>query len=720
MTIAGYVRISVDLNEDFQENTSIENQKRIIADYAAAHFPDANLVFYEDRDRSGYTFEEREGYQRLRRELFGGRIRILIVKDFSRFSRRNSLGLLELETLRDAGVRIISIGDSIDYPTKDDWMLIQFKFLMNEMPVTDTSKKIKQIIDSRQRSGRWVCAVPYGYRLTNTQEMSYEIDLPAAAVVREIFSLYNEGWGYKKIANCLTDRGVPTPRQNEIAQKGAEGKATLRTSKGEWSQNTIKGIVTNDFYIGTLRQKKYTRTKINGKDRPIAPEDQIAIENAHPPIVDAKDFLYAQELYAQRTDGHYRGEKKYPAPYTGILFCGDCGERMFSRSRPDLPPSYICGTYNRRGARGCSSHHVRVDFLDEMLKRYIVEVRNNAAAMIDELEEAIRSQPDREEELGKGIEALESQLDSAQKQLKALYRQKILDMAGKSADAAEIVEQTYAELEQDLIARIAGLKEQMLQLSDRRNTMIQTNRRAKTVLEVFQSILDKPALDKRDIGFIVEKIYVYEDRIKIKLKADIDELLHLMDDDGEGGGNFSSDSVGISPSVTIVQTAKHRPDKAYAVNVVSSGAPLEIFTDKDGELIFKKYSPIGELSDFAADLCESLRKVTDAAAAVCDRDGVIAAAGAPKKELAGRSVSAELGALMEKRAFYRRAAASPAVPVCEGTEKYAAEIAAPILCEGDVVGAVLFLAQEGARSCGETEEKLAKAAAHFLGRQMEG
>ena len=70
------------------------------------------------------------------------------------------------------------------------------------------------------------------------------------------------------------------------------------------------------------------------------------------------------------------------------------------------------------------------------------------------------------------------------------------------------------------------------------------------------------------------------------------------------------------------------------------GAPLEIFTDKDGELIFKKYSPIGELSDFAADLCESLRKVSDAAAAVCDRDGVIAAAGAPKKELAGRSVSA--------------------------------------------------------------------------------
>ena len=150
------------------------------------------------------------------------------------------------------------------------------------------------------------------------------------------------------------------------------------------------------------------------------------------------------------------------------------------------------------------------------------------------------------------------------------------------------------------------------------------------------------------------------------------------------------------------------------------GAPLEIFTEKDGELIFKKYSPIGELSDFAADLCESLRKVSEKTAAVCDRDGVIAASGAARRELSGKTVSPEMEALMEGRSFYRRAAGAAVVPVCEGTEKYAAEIAAPILCEGDVVGAVLFLAQEGAPRCGEIEEKLARAAAHFLGRQMEG
>ena len=345
MIINGYTRISVDLQEDSQENTSIENQKRIIRDYVSEHFPDAELKIYEDRDRSGYTFSQREKYQVMRKELMSGDVHILVVKDFSRFSRRNSLGLLELETLRDAGVRIISIGDNIDYPTKDDWMLIQFKFLMNEMPVTDTSKKIKQMINNRQKNGQWICAVPYGYRLINTKDMIYEIDPPAAEIVREVFRLYNNGWGYKKIANHLTELGIPTPRANEIAQREAEGKPTKQKARHEWSIISVSSIIANDFYVGTLRQKKYTRKGINGKDVRVNDDDQIVIENAHNAIIDTKTFAYAQEQLKLRSKNNYRGEKKYATDYSGFLFCGDCGSPMFSMSRPDLAAAYTCGTY---------------------------------------------------------------------------------------------------------------------------------------------------------------------------------------------------------------------------------------------------------------------------------------------------------------------------------------------------------------------------------------
>ena len=201
--IAGYTRISVDDELD-RDNVSIENQKAIIQDFVKQKFPGSTLTFYEDRDRSGYTFEQREGYQAMRKGLMSHRYHILIVKDFSRFSRRNSRGLVELEDLRDAGVRIISIGDSIDFPNDDDWLKIQFQFLINEMPVTDTSKKVKSVIQRRQADGRWICAAPYGYLINRHQE--FELIPTEAEVVREIFRLYIDGWGYKKIANHLTDQ----------------------------------------------------------------------------------------------------------------------------------------------------------------------------------------------------------------------------------------------------------------------------------------------------------------------------------------------------------------------------------------------------------------------------------------------------------------------------------------------------------------------------------
>ena len=158
--IAAYCRISVDDELD-KENTSIENQKAIISDYVQRNFSGSALDFYEDRDRSGYTFEQREGYQKMRPLLMNKYYDILIIKDFSRFSRRNSHGLVEIEDLRDAGLRIISIGENVDYPKDNDWLKIQFHFLMNEVPVTSTSSKVKRVIERRQTDGKWICAVPY-------------------------------------------------------------------------------------------------------------------------------------------------------------------------------------------------------------------------------------------------------------------------------------------------------------------------------------------------------------------------------------------------------------------------------------------------------------------------------------------------------------------------------------------------------------------------------
>jgi AbrB family transcriptional regulator (stage V sporulation protein T) len=151
---------------------------------------------------------------------------------------------------------------------------------------------------------------------------------------------------------------------------------------------------------------------------------------------------------------------------------------------------------------------------------------------------------------------------------------------------------------------------------------------------------------------------------------------------------------------------------------IREGDPLEIYTEKDGEVIFKKYSPMGELSDFAGQMCETLGKTTGCGTAIADRDTIISLCGAPKRELLEKQISAGLEAVMEERRLYQRKAGEKALLVSDSTEKYTVGVAAPILAEGDLMGCVIFFG-EGERIMGEVENKLAQMVAAFLGKQME-
>ncbi len=714
--IAGYCRISVD-EEAGRDNVSIENQKAIIQDYVRRTFPDSTLTFYEDRDRSGYTFEQREGYQEMRRKLMAHKYDILVVKDFSRFSRRNSRGLVELEDLRDAGLRIISIGDGIDFPNDDDWVKIQFQFLMNEMPVTDTSRKVRSVVKRRQEDGRWICAAPYGYIVNKQQE--FEVVPTEAEIVRKIFALYISGWGYKRIANYLTDEGIPTPRMAERTRREAEGETPTRKVKNEWAIITVQGIIDNDFYIGTLRQGKYTRRKINGADVKQDASEHKVFEHHHQEIIDYRTFATARALREERSTSHYRGVKINDNVYSGFLFCGDCGSPMFAMSRRDIRDAYRCGEYHRRGRKACTSHHIRVDKLDELVKDYVRKVKENSAQMLDRLNTDLARETEDIAETEKAAQNLTAVLDDLQAELKATKRQRVRDIM-KHPEQEALLEETYDEMESDLSRRIEGIRNQIDMSADKRNTIIRVNRAAKTAMEVFDDILQKPKLERQDLTLIIERITVFEDHIEVQLKADIDSILKsgtLPEETGDAA-NFDPGMADSSP-VTIVQCSEKHADKVYHVNVISNGDPLEIFTDKDGELIFKKYSPIGELSDFAAQICDSLRKSTDGIAAVCDRDAVIAIAGGAKRELMDKPISPQLSQIMEDRSAYRHESAGSSLPVSSGDEKFCISVAAPVISEGDVMGCVLFVSPRGSAPGTEVEYKLAQTVACFLGKQME-
>lgn len=156
---------------------------------------------------------------------------------------------------------------------------------------------------------------------------------------------------------------------------------------------------------------------------------------------------------------------------------------------------------------------------------------------------------------------------------------------------------------------------------------------------------------------------------------------------------------------------------------IREGDPLEIFTDKEGEVILKKYSPIGELSDFASQYADSLHRTSGHITCITDKDAVIAVSGASKKEFLEKKLSQELEKIIEeKTSLVVKSADENTVSITSdenGEKRYSSQVIYPIIAEGDSIGAVIFLSTDPNAHMGEVEEKLAQSAAGFLGRQME-
>ena len=212
----------------------------------------------------------------------------------------------------------------------------------------------------------------------------------------------------------------------------------------------------------------------------------------------------------------------------------------------------------------------------------------------------------------------------------------------------------------------------------------------------------------------------------------MDALLRCDDEaQTEEIANFNGDTENIernrrkNTTLWWFQSAKNQADKVFRVNVISGGDPLEIYTDREGEVIFKKYSPIGELSAFAGQYAETLHKTCGLCVAICDRDSVIACAGIPRKEYSDKALSEALEGILEGRSLYHYAEGQERKPLVRDSDSHYIHCAMPILSEGDIVGCVVSAAQaeEGAGDRAsvspDVEAKLIQTAAGFLGRQLE-
>ena len=168
---------------------------------------------------------------------------------------------------------------------------------------------------------------------------------------------------------------------------------------------------------------------------------------------------------------------------------------------------------------------------------------------------------------------------------------------------------------------------------------------------------------------------------------------------------------------TLIQSSQNREDKVFRVHVISNGDPLEIYTSKDGEVIFKKYSPISELGSIAAQYCEVLYRTAGYPVLITDRDHVVAVGGISRRDVLERRVSHGLEDQIENRRSFSAGDGQPLQPI-EGVAYYAL-VQSPIISSGDVCGSVMFLQNKESDRPGDAEQKLIQAAASYLGKQME-
>ena len=338
-----YERLSRD-DELQGESNSISNQKQMLEDFARRNgLP--NPTHFTDDGISGTRFD-RPGFLAMMEEVEAGRVEAIVIKDMSRLGRDYLKVGQVMEVLRQRGVRLIAINDGVDSLKGDD-DFTPFRNIMNEFYARDTSRKIRSVFKAKGMSGKHLTGtVIYGY-LWDEKREHWLVDEEAAEVVRRIFSLTLEGYGPYQIACKLSADRIEIPvvhlaRFNE----GVNRSKPVKDPYG-WGSSTIVNILKKREYLGhtiNFKTRKHFKDK---KSHYVSDDEWTIFENTHEAIIDQQTFDLVQKIRSN--------VRRYPngwgeaAPLTGLLYCADCGGKMYVHrtNNGKRISQYTCSNYTK-------------------------------------------------------------------------------------------------------------------------------------------------------------------------------------------------------------------------------------------------------------------------------------------------------------------------------------------------------------------------------------
>ena len=364
-----YVRLSRD-DENEGDSNSIAHQIEILTKYAKDH-EISSFRIYKDDGWSGTNFK-RPGFLEMLGDIEAGYVNMVVVKDMSRFGRNYlEVGMYTEIRFPELGVRFIAVNDGVDSEDQMGNDFTPFRNIINEWYAKDTSKKIRAVFRNKGMSGqRLSTRAPFGYIRGN--EGNLLIDTETAPVVKLIFQLCVEGNGPSQIARILKERSIPTPGTIEFQRTG-------RTHNYHpdfpcfWTDSSIVNILEQDAYLGRTTNFKTAKLSYKSKKKTFNTSEKWAVfENTHEAIIDKDTWDIVQKTREQRHRPTKTGEVGL---FSGLVFCADCGARLYHNGNiawPQVQECYTCANYRSR--KQCTAHYIRAVVLKQLVLQNLQRV----------------------------------------------------------------------------------------------------------------------------------------------------------------------------------------------------------------------------------------------------------------------------------------------------------------------------------------------------------
>ena len=499
-----YERLSRD-DELQGESNSISNQKTMLEDYARRNgFP--NPTHFTDDGISGTRFD-RPGFTAMMEEVEAGNVEAIIVKDMGRLGRDYLKVGQIMEILRQRGVRLIAINDGVDSQNGEN-DFTPFLNIMYEFYARDTSRKIKSVFKAKGMSGKHMTGtVIYGY-LWDEKRENWIVDEEAAAIVRRIFAMTLEGYGPYQISSRLSQEKIEIPSVH-LARYG-EGVNQNRAIKDiyGWGSSTIVNILKKREYLGHTVNFKTQKHFKDKKSHYVDESEWTIFENTHEPII-------TQEMYdnVQRIRANVR---RYPdgwgeaAPLTGLLYCADCGGKMYVHrvNNGKRVSQYTCSQYSKVPVGTlCPTQHriaekVVLSLVSDTLHAIADYAKTDRAAFIRTVQEAQVNQQDSD------IKKKRRRLAAAQKRAGELER--LMCKIYEDNALGRLLDARYAALDARYAKEQEVLSKEITELEKSVKGYDQGKRSAEKFIAMIDKYQDFDTMTRTMLNEFVEKILVHE------------------------------------------------------------------------------------------------------------------------------------------------------------------------------------------------------------------